>query len=100
MSLCQGAIVDATIIHAPSSTKNKEGKRDPEMHQTEKGNMYYFGMKGKRSINPTYHKVRLSFTEAFPVNRSTATAPRSRPPTAHVAAFQVRGAATYKALCR
>ena len=32
--LRQGTIVDATLIHAPSSTKNKDGKRDPEMHQT------------------------------------------------------------------
>ncbi|GGM31190.1 hypothetical protein GCM10009425_47300 [Pseudomonas asuensis] len=45
LSLRQGTIVDATIIHAPSSTKNKEGRRDPEMHQTKKGNQYYFGMK-------------------------------------------------------
>ncbi len=40
-----GTIVDATIINAPSSTKNKEGKRDPEMHQTKKGNQWYHGMK-------------------------------------------------------
>ena len=40
LSLCQGTIVDATLIHAPSSTKNKDGKRDPEMHQTKKGNQY------------------------------------------------------------
>ncbi len=40
LSLRQGTIVDATIIHAPSSTKNREGKRDPEMHQTKKGNQY------------------------------------------------------------
>jgi len=40
LSLRQGTIVDATIIHAPSSTKNKEGKRDPEMHQTKKGGQY------------------------------------------------------------
>ncbi len=45
LSLRQGTIVDATLIHAPSSTKNKDGKRDPEMHQTKKGNQYYFGMK-------------------------------------------------------
>lgn len=45
LSLREGTIVDATIIHAPSSTKNKEGKRDPEMHQTKKGNQYFFGMK-------------------------------------------------------
>lgn len=41
----KGTIVDATIINAPSSTKNVERKRDPEMHQTKKGNQYYFGMK-------------------------------------------------------
>jgi len=45
LSLRQGTIVDATIIHVPSSTKNQEGKRDPEIHQTTKGNQYYFGMK-------------------------------------------------------
>ena len=38
-----GTIVDATIIDAPSSTKNKDGKRDPEMHQVKKGNEWYFG---------------------------------------------------------
>lgn len=38
-------MVDATNIHAPSSTKNKDGKRDPETHQTKKGNQYFFGMK-------------------------------------------------------
>ena len=40
-----GTIVDATIITAPSSTKNKDGQRDPEMHQTKKGNQWYHGMK-------------------------------------------------------
>ena len=45
MTMRQGTIVDATLIAAPSSTKNKEGKRDPEMHQTKKGNQLYFGMK-------------------------------------------------------
>ena len=39
-----GTIVDATIIHAPSSTKNESRQRDPEMHQTKKGNQWYFGM--------------------------------------------------------
>lgn len=38
LMLRQGTVVDAKIIHAPSSTKNKDGKRDPEMHQTKKGN--------------------------------------------------------------
>jgi IS5 family transposase len=40
-----GTVVDATLIAAPTSTKNREGKRDPEMHQTKKGNEWYFGMK-------------------------------------------------------
>jgi IS5 family transposase len=38
-----GTIVDATIIGSPSSTKNEQGKRDPEMHQTRKGKQWYFG---------------------------------------------------------
>lgn len=41
----KGTVVDATIINAPSSTKNAEQKRDPEMHQTRKGKQWYFGMK-------------------------------------------------------
>jgi IS5 family transposase len=45
LMLRQGTVVDATIIHPPSSAKNNEGKRDPEMHQTKKGNQYFFGMK-------------------------------------------------------
>src|SRR5512135_105845 len=40
-----GTIVDATIIHAPSSTKNQNEQRDPQMHQTRKGKQWYFGMK-------------------------------------------------------
>ena len=41
----EGTLVDATIIDAPSSTKNKDKARDPDMHQTKKGNQWYFGMK-------------------------------------------------------
>lgn len=41
----KGSMVDATIISAPSSTQNRAGKRDPEMHSTRKNNQYYFGMK-------------------------------------------------------
>ncbi|MFV1943541.1 IS5 family transposase [Pseudomonas luteola] len=51
LSLRQGTIVDATLIHAPSSTKNKEGKRDPEMHQTKKGNQYFFGAKAHIGVD-------------------------------------------------
>lgn len=45
LMLKEGSIVDATIIEAPTSTKNENGKRDPEMHQTKKGNEWHFGMK-------------------------------------------------------
>jgi IS5 family transposase len=46
-----GTIVDATIIHAPSSTKNREQSRDPEMHQTKKGQQWYFGMKAHVGVD-------------------------------------------------
>src|SRR5438105_7627045 len=46
-----GPIVDATIIHAPSSTKNASRARDPEMHQTRKGNQWYFGMKAHIGVD-------------------------------------------------
>ncbi len=46
-----GTIVDATIIHAPSSTKNREQQRDPEMHQTRKGKQWYFGMKAHVGVD-------------------------------------------------
>jgi IS5 family transposase len=46
-----GSIIDATIIKAPSSTKNASGKRDPEMHQTKKGNEWHFGMKAHIGVD-------------------------------------------------
>lgn len=49
--IANGTIVDATIISAPSSTKNKQGKRDPEMHQTAKGQQWYFGMKAHVGVD-------------------------------------------------
>src|SRR5579859_5298173 len=49
--ITSGTIVDATIIHAPSSTKNREQKRDPQMHQTRKGNQWYFGMKAHVGVD-------------------------------------------------
>ncbi len=45
MKLCGGTIVDATLIAAPPSTKNRDHSRDPEMHQSKKGNEWHFGMK-------------------------------------------------------
>jgi IS5 family transposase len=51
MLMREGTIVDATIIHAPSSTKNQSKTRDPEMHQTKKGNMWHFGMKAHIGVD-------------------------------------------------
>ena len=46
-----GTIVDATLLHAPSSTRNKSGKGDSEMHQVRKGNQWYFGMKAHVGVD-------------------------------------------------
>jgi IS5 family transposase len=61
-----GTIVDATILHAPTSTKNREQQRDPEMHQTKKGNNWYFGMKAHVGVDS---KTKLIHTAvATPAN--------------------------------
>ena len=52
ITLRSGALVDATIIDAPSSTKNKAGTRDPEMSSTKKGNDWYFGMNAHIGVDP------------------------------------------------
>ena len=60
LKVSTGTIVDATIIAAPSSTKNRDKARDPEMHQTKKGNQWHFGMKahiGVDSKNKLIHSV-------------------------------------------
>ena len=49
--LREGTIVDATLIAAPPSTKNKEGKRDPDMHQSKKGKQWHFGMKAHIGVD-------------------------------------------------
>ena len=51
LKVATGTIVDATIISAPSSTKNADKARDPEMHQTKKGNQWYFGMKAHFGVD-------------------------------------------------
>jgi len=50
LRMSKGTIVDATIIAAPSSTKNEDKARDPEMHQTKKGNEWHFGMKALQGL--------------------------------------------------
>lgn len=51
LKVAKGTIVDATIIHAPPSTKNKDQARDPDMHQTKKGNQWHFGMKAHVGVD-------------------------------------------------
>ena len=51
LRLREGSIVDASIIEAPSSTKNRTRERDPEMHQTKKGNQWHFGMKAHIGVD-------------------------------------------------
>ena len=55
--LREGTLVDATIIAAPSSTKNRSGQRDPQMHQTKKGNQWYFGMKAHIGVDAAHGLV-------------------------------------------
>jgi IS5 family transposase len=62
-----GTIVDATIIHAPSSTKNSSGERDPEMHQTKKGNQWYFGLKAHIGVDSKQGVVHSVCTSAASV---------------------------------
>src|ERR1039458_8559216 len=62
-----GTIVDATIIHAPSSTKNSSGERDPEMHQTKKGNQWYFGAKAHIGVDSKETVVHSVITSAASV---------------------------------
>lgn len=63
-----GTIVDATIIAAPSSTKNEKKERDPEMHQTKKGNQYYFGAKAHIGVDSKQGVVHSVCTSAASVH--------------------------------
>jgi IS5 family transposase len=62
-----GTIVDATIIHAPSSTKNSSGERNPEMHQTKKDNQWYFGAKAHIGVDRKETVVHSVVTSAASV---------------------------------
>jgi IS5 family transposase len=59
-----GTVVDATLIAAPSSTKNSSGERDPEMHQTKKGNQWHFGMKAHIGVDAESGLVHTATTTA------------------------------------
>jgi len=63
-----GTIVDATILSAPSSTKNAKKERDPEMHQTKKGNLHYFGAKAHIGVDSKHGVVHSVCTLAASVH--------------------------------
>lgn len=69
--LREGTIVDATIIAAPSSTKNEQRQRDPEMHQTKKGNQWYFGMKAHIGVDASSGIVHTVVTTSANVHDVT-----------------------------
>ena len=64
LKLSQGTIVDATILAAPSSTKNRNKARDPDMHQTKKGQQWYFGMKAHIGVDEATGLVHRVVTTA------------------------------------
>ena len=73
LRLREGTIVDATIIEAPSSTKNRAGERDPEMRQTKKGNRRHFGMKahiGVESETGIVHSMSTTAANAHDVTEA------------------------------
>ena len=69
--LKNGTVVDATLIAAPSSTKNSTGERDPEMHQTKKGNQWHFGMKAHIGVDADSGLVHTVIGTAANVNDVT-----------------------------
>ena len=73
--LKQGTVVDATLIAAPSSTKNQDGERDPEMHQTKKGNQWHLGMKAHAGVDADsglVHSVATTAANAHDVTQAHA----------------------------
>ena len=71
IKVAKGTIVDATIISAPSSTKNASGERDPDMHQTKKGNQWYFGMKAHIGVDSKTKVIHAVVATAANVADST-----------------------------
>ena len=71
LQLREGTIMDATLIAAPTSTKNKAKERDPEMHQTKKGNEWYFGMKAHIGVDAKTGMVHRVMATAANVNDLT-----------------------------
>jgi IS5 family transposase len=75
LMLKTGTVVDATLIAAPSSTKNDSGERDPEMHQTKKGNQWHFGMKAHIGVDAQsglVHTVTTTAANAHDITQAYA----------------------------
>lgn len=72
--MSKGTLVDATLIAAPSSTKNREHARDPEMHQTKKGNQWHFGLKAHIGVDQESGLVHTLVTTAANVSDISQTA--------------------------
>jgi len=73
LSFKEGTIMDASIIAAPTSTKNQDGKRDPEMHQTKKGNEWHFGMKMHIGVDDTFgliHSIKTTSANVHDISVS------------------------------
>lgn len=71
----QGTVVDATLIAAPSSTKNSTGERDPQIHHTKRGNQWHFGMKAHAGVDADsglVHAVVTTAANAHDINQAHA----------------------------
>ena len=95
LRLREGTIVDATILDAPASTKNRAQARDPEMHQVKKGNQWYFGMKAHIGVDVATGLVHSVATTAANVADITQV-----PRLLHGAETQVWGDAGYAGVAR
>jgi transposase, IS5 family len=73
LKVSTGTIVDATIITAPASTKNANKARDPEMHQTKKGNQWYFGMKAHFGVDSRTKLIHAAVARPANVADSTVS---------------------------
>ena len=67
--LREGAVVDTTIVHGPTSTRNEKRERDPEMHQTRKGNQWSFGMKVHVGVDKDSGLIHSVFPTPLPPRR-------------------------------
>jgi IS5 family transposase len=91
LAVATGTIVDATIISAPASTKNRAKARDPEMHQTKKGNQWYFGMKAHFGVDS-----RLKLIHAVAATPANVADSRVLPELLHGRETRVWGDQAYR----